>query len=431
MPPHPPSRDSMHVDSIPFYAGALLCAAVCARTLAGAIGILRERSATRRRADADAREFRHEAEAAAVAARARLSRGLAWEGRRSLRVAGLVEESPDVKSFFLTSPDGKPLPSFLPGQYLTVALPVEEQGAPVVRCYSLSDRPRGDYYRLSVKRQAGPEDDPTVPPGVASNWLHDHVRVGDHLECEAPKGVFFHEPDSERPVVLIGAGVGATPIVSILAALDHVRSSKRVYALLGYRDGEHCLFRDQLEQIAERNDLFSVRIAYSRPAESDVLGLHYHHHGRLSIDWLRDVLPSNNFEFYLCGPPRMMQTLVPDLLAWGAPDDAIHYEAFGPASVSLEASPDIKQRALGSKVLFAGKGDDPVLWDGAYETLLDLAEARGVPIASGCRAGNCGACRVRVVEGSTTTLKRPGAPLGDGECLACISMPDGQVLIEA
>ena len=420
----------MLADSFSFYAGATLCAAVILRAAYGGYGLLRDRRQQRLQADADAEAFRMEANAVAASAKARLSSGLAWEGRRPMRVAGIVEESADVKSFYLTSLDGRPLPSFLPGQYLTMVLPVGESERPIVRCYSFSDRPRSDYYRLSVRRQNAPEDSPSAPPGAASTWLHDKVKVGDTLECDAPRGAFFHDPTSDRPVALIGAGVGVTPLVSMLAALAHAQNAKPVYVLLGHHDGEGCLFREQLEQIAEKNAAYSIRFAYSHPRKEEVLGRHYHHEGRISIDWLRDMLPSNNFDFYLCGPPRMMQRLVPELLEWGVPDDAIHYEAFGPASVSLEASPDAKQRALGSPVRFS-ESEEPVTWDGSYSSLLELAEACGVSIAAGCRAGNCGSCRLRVVEGSTATLKRPGMPLDQGECLACISVPDGQVLLEA
>ena len=419
----------MQTEPISLITGTLLCTAALLRTVYGIHALLRNRRQQVQQADLDAEGFRQEAQALAAATKARLSQGLAWEGRKRLRISGIVEESDDIKSFYLTSPEGRPLPLYLPGQYITVALQTSQGSEPVVRCYTLSDRPRSDYYRITVKRLEAPVDKPSAPPGAASNWLHDHVKVGDQILCEAPKGAFFHDSQSTQPVVLIGAGVGVTPIISMLAALDQKRFQGQVYVMLGYQNGKHGLFREQLEQIAERNPSFSIRLAYSRPEPEDVLGSHYHHEGRISFDWLSDLLPSNNFEFFLCGPPRMMQSLVPDLLIWGAPDDAIHYEAFGPASVSLEASPDALERAKGSQVFFAGS-DKPVEWDGAHSTLLELAEACGVPVSSGCRAGNCGACRMRVIDGSITPLKRPGSPLDEQECLACISVPDGKVSLE-
>ena len=418
----------MQHDLMPLLAGAALTAAVALRAVRGGFGLLRERERKRRLADADAESFRIEAHAAAAAARAKLSTGLAWRGQRSLRVAGLVEEAQGVKSFYLTSPDGQSLPAYLPGQHLTVAAPVNGNARPLVRCYTLSDRPRDDYYRLTIKRQRIESES---PHGVSvSNWLHDHVRVGDEIQCEAPKGIFFHDPASPRPLVLLGAGVGVTPIMSMLAELDHTRSQKPVYALLGFGNGQECPFREPLESIGTRNHNFTVRFAYSRPQKGEQIGVHYHRHGHVSMEWVRDLLPSNNFEFYVCGPPRMMQSVVPELLEWGVPDDAIHFEAFGPSSLELTRNEDATQRAIGSDVRFSPSGD-PIRWDGEHKSLLELAEARGVPIASGCRAGNCGACRVRVVEGATTPIKRPGMPIDEGECLACISLPDGSVTLEA
>ncbi len=415
-----------------FYTGALLCAVVSLGALSGGLGWARGRSQQRRRADEDAITFREEVRVAAAAARARLAQQLAWEGLRPLRVGAIVEESPDTKSFYLTSLNEAPLPRFLPGQYLTLTLPVQTvaNGPPTIRCYSLSDRPHREYYRLTVKRQLAPSDSTGVPPGIGSGWLHDRVQVGDELQCEAPRGAFFHEPTYERPTVFIGAGVGVTPIMSMLSAIVHSGILAPTMALLSFRDGEHHLYRDALNDMARHpNPHLKLQIAYTRPGQGDAEGIDYHHRGRISIDRLRNELPSNNFDFYLCGPPQMMQTLVPELLEWGVPPGAIHYEAFGPASVSTPGSESLAERAIGSLVQF-NPDAEAIVWDGSHATLLEMAEAHGAPIPSGCRAGNCGACCVRIARGTVSTLRRPGTTVAKGECLACISVPDGSVTLE-
>lgn len=430
-PPHQPNVSMPSPgDPLLFYSGAAMCLAVTGQAALGAVGVWRSRVRRRQQSDADAEVFRQEVHAAAESARARLARKLAWEGRRTLRVSAVVDETADVKSLFLTDPDARPLPRFLPGQYLTLSLPAGPGGDEVVRCYSLSERPRPEYYRLSIRRQDAPAESVDIPHGVASTWLHRHARIGMTIECEAPKGAFFYNPGEPRPAVLIGAGVGVTPLVSMLEAVQHTRLKTPTYAFFGFRDGSSHLFADAVNAIAEANPLVKPHYAYSRPAETDRLGVHYHSRGHVSLEVLRRELPSSNFDFYLCGPGRMMQTLVPELLDWGVPEDSIHYEAFGPASVNTKAGASLLEKAVGSPVRFA-PGAEPLVWDGSNGSLLEMAEAAGVPIGSGCRAGNCGACRVHVVEGKVNALRKPGVVLAPGECLACISLPEGPVVLDA
>lgn len=417
-------------DPLLFYSGAAMCLAVAGQAALGAAGVWRDRVQRRRRSDADAEAFRVEVHAAAESARARLASKLAWDGRRPLRLAAIVDETADVKSLFLTDPDGRPLPRFLPGQYLTLSLPAGPGGDEVVRCYSLSDRPRPEYYRLSIRRQDAPADSSETPAGVASTWLHRHARIGMTVHSEAPKGAFFYNPGEPRPAVLVGAGVGVTPLVSMLEAVHHVRLKTPTYAFFGFRDGASHLFADQVNAIAAASPLVRPHYAYSKPTESDRLGVHYHSRGRVSLELLRRELPSNNFDYYLCGPGRMMQALVPELLDWGVPEDRIHFEAFGPASVTTKSGVSLLEKALGSPVRFT-PGAAPLVWDGSHGSLLEMAEAAGSPLSAGCRAGSCGACRVRVVDGRVNALRKPGVVLAPDECLACISLPDGPVVLDA
>ncbi len=410
------------------YTGVALCAFVVGQATLGALGLYRSRQSQRRRSDEEAASLRKEVAAAAESARARLARQLAWEGRRELRVSAVVDESPDVKSLYLTDPNGHPLPRFLAGQYLTLALPAGPGGDEVIRCYSLSDRPRPEYYRLSIRRQDAPADEPDAPAGMASTWLHRHAAEGMAIACEAPRGAFFYNPGQPRPAVLVGAGVGVTPLVAMLEAAHHDRLPTATHAFFGFRDGTSHLFADEVREIANANPLINAIFAYSQPEAEDRLNLHYQTKGRVDLETLRAALPSNNFDFFLCGPPRMMQSLVPELLDWGVPSEAIHFEAFGPASVSLEAVA-LGEKAIGSPVRFSTQ-EQPMVWSGEHASLLDLAESAGVPLPSGCRAGNCGACRVRVVEGKVTAMRQPGVVTPKDECLACISLPDGPVVLE-
>lgn len=411
------------------YLGASLCGLVAAQAFFGGYGIWRARQNERAKSGADAEAFRDEVNAAVVAARAKLAAGLGWMGRRQLKVTAIVDEAAGVKSFYLGAIDGASLPPFLPGQYLTIVAPVESETSPLIRCYSLSDRPGGGTYRITVKRDGGPTDpEPNKPYGVVSSWLHNSLRVGEELTCESPRGAFFYDPSNDKPIVLIGAGVGVTPIMSMLAALDGRGRRQPVYGFITFRDGKNHIFHESLQAINSQNPSFKIITAYTKPRDEDRLGQDYQYHGRITVDAMRRLLPSNNFDFYLCGPGRMMQELVPDLLDWGVPEESINYEAFGPATVTKPGDAAAAKEAIGSLIRFA-EDLPPITWDGNYASILEMAEANNVPIASGCRVGNCGACRLRVVKGSTTQIKKPGISIGKEECLACISQPSGKQLV--
>lgn len=410
-----------------FYCGAALCCAAVAHASLGAVGIWRGRQQQRRRCDADAEAFRREVATAVGVARARLANRLAWEGEKPLRIADIVQETPDIKSFYLVDTEGRSLPRYLPGQHLTVRVTLGNQ--PAVRCYSLSGSHRGEYYRVTVRRLNESELTDETTPGLVSGWLHDHAGIGMELSCGAPRGRFFLDPRDPRPVVLIGAGVGCTPIFAMLEATQAARWKRPVHAFLGFRDQQNRLFGDATRSLRQENPTLNLQTYFSQPlagASHDET----ERQGRISIEALKRELPSNKFDFFLCGPPSMMQQLAPELLDWGVADDAIHYEAFGPSSITTIKPSETCDNSIGSAVRFR-PGQDPVVWDGEHRSLLDLAESAGVPIASGCRAGNCGMCRVRVIKGATRAVKRPGAPITDDECLACISVPDGPVVLEA
>lgn len=430
--PNPAGAERMDASYNPLLLtlGCVSCALAVGGAVWSGVAGARRRAGVLSRRRASHQQFREQVVEHAQRAQARLNKRLAWEGARELRVAAVVDECDNVKSFYLASTDGRPLPPFLPGQYLTLYLPCKSRGMPVVRCYSLSDRPRDEYYRCTIKRQGPPEETPEFAPGVGSNYLHDHVQTDDTLLCEAPRGPFYLLPQSPEPVVLIGGGIGLTPVVSMLNAIAQARPDREVYVLAGVRNRREYPFREHLTHLAEQLPGLRLYAAYSKPDPRDEPYKDYHHHGRVTIEYLRQVLPSCNFSFYLCGPPGMMQSLVHGLLEWGVPDDQIHFEAFGPASVRLPNQKNPAAEAIGEHVRFDRFGSEFV-WEAGDESLLDLATRHGVPVESGCRAGNCGQCVLKLVSGKVATLRSPGADPPSGHCLACISVPDGPVVVDA
>ncbi|QEG33091.1 2Fe-2S iron-sulfur cluster-binding protein [Bythopirellula goksoeyrii] len=343
----------------------------------------------------------------------------AWAGERPLRVAAVVDEAVGYKSFYLVAADGRALPHFEPGQYLTFSLRVDPQLKPIVRCYSLSERPREDYYRVTIKHTGA---------GQGSSYFHSRVKVGSVLNVQAPQGAFFLDPTDQLPVVLIAGGVGITPLLSMASSIAHEQSPRGVFLFAGFRNSSEHPFQEQLSALTEHENIH-YDITYSRPSAEDLIGRDYQYQGHVNIVRLRQVLPSSNFRFYLCGPGAMMEQLVPGLLNWGVPEKHIHFEAFGPATVRRMRKPS-NASCDPCRVEFA-RSETDLLWSGDFAALLDLAESAGIALDSGCRAGNCGQCLVKVRNGKIIHSKTPGVPLGDDECLTCIGQPQGEVVLDA
>ncbi len=356
----------------------------------------------------------------------------AWSGARSFRVVAVVDEAQDCKSYYLVPVDGHPLPRFEPGQFLTFKLETDPRQKPLVRCYSLSDRPHEDYYRVTIKRAQPPVGRSDLPPGRGSGFFSERVLVGTTLDVQAPQGAFFLDPTDNSPVVLIGAGIGITPILSMANTIAHERSDRTAYVFAGFGNSSEHPFRQQMQELHAAHENVRFDISYSRPMPADNLGRDYDHRGYVDVARLRQMLPSNNFRFYVCGPAGMMETLVPALRAWGVPESHIHFEAFGPATVQgmkpIRTTTKMDKGPCQVEFMLAGAC---LAWDGGYESLLEFAESQGVPLDYGCRAGNCGQCLVSVRSGSVGHIKEPGLPLEENQCLTCIGVPHGDVVLEA
>jgi len=380
------------------------------------------------RLDSEKRQFVEQIE---VAARAERHLQLAWKGERELSISAIVDESEHVRSFYLTDRGGAALPTFESGQYLTCHFPTAEGEKPLVRCYSLSDRPREECYRLTVKRQDPPAEAPELPPGRASHQLHQ-MEVGDKLCVAAPRGAFFLDPRRDNPVVLVAGGIGVTPLVSMLASLDQAGDRREVYFVYGVRNSREHPFREELEELTARNPRGKLFIAYSQPLDSDREQVDYHLAGRITVDFLQQIVPPGRYDYYLCGPGGMMRSLVEGLVDQGVPEDGIRYEAFGPASLKRRSPSEAGAPSTVEprpKVRFQ-VAEQEVAWDDQYESLLELIEQAGVAIDSGCRAGSCGMCATRVLEGDYVTTKSPSFSPEEGHCLACISVPTSPLVLE-
>ena len=353
-----------------------------------------------------------------------------WTGYRNFRVSRRAYEDAGraVCSFYLVPVDGKPLPAFLPGQFLTfglvIANPMGGAAKFIVRCYSLSDRHDPDHYRVGIKRMRAASAD--LPPGLSSNYFHDQVREGDVLAIKAPSGHFHIDVHGGGPVVLIAGGIGITPIFSMLNAALAARQDREVWLFYGVRDGNEIVMRARLDELARKHRNFHLHICFSRPGPNDVFGRDYRHASRVDIGLLRMELGIKPYHFYICGPAPMMETLVPALEDWGVPAARVHYEAFGPATVSRRATAPEAGPALGVTFSQSGRRID---WSAG--SLLQLAEVNGVQVESGCRSGCCGACQTTIVSGEVVYQQRPEFEVEPGSCLLCLAQPSTELVLAA
>jgi len=311
-----------------------------------------------------------------------------------------------------------------------------QKSKPVVRCYSLSDAPRPDYYRVTVKRVPSPPG-VDAPEGRISNYFHDHVIEGDILDVQAPRGDFSLDPAEESPVVLVGGGVGVTPVLSMANTILETDIQRDVWFFLGVRCGREHPMREHLQQLDERYDRFHLMVCYSCPEECDESEKDFQREGHVNLAVIRETVKVCNFDFYICGPPPMMESLVPDLKDWGVPEEKIHTEAFGPATVNRAKKPSTPQKNQTDGenqpeiTIQFSRSETCVTWDHNQQSLLDFALDQGIEIDSGCRAGSCGSCEVAVKQGEVEYTVEPSVEVEKGSCQACISCPKTNLVIEA
>jgi ferredoxin-NADP reductase len=365
---------------------------------------------------------------------------LAWDGWREFRVVRREYEDPAQTqcSFYLRPVDALPLPPFKPGQFLTFSLDVTAHGngpaagtRPITRCYSLSDRPDPVHYRVTIKRVPPPADHPEFEPGLSSNHFHDHVQVGSVLRVKAPSGHFFIDPDPGVPAVLIGGGIGVTPMMSMLRWCLARQPQRTLHFYYGLRNSREHGFKAHLEELATAHPSLRLNVVYSRPEATDEAGRDYQHHGHVAVELLRRTLPHGRHQFYVCGPPAMMQALVPALAEWGVPVADLHYEAFGPASVKLPGAAAAPAAAVTEVEVQFRRSGRTVQWDGSDGSLLDFAERHGIDVESGCRSGGCGSCETRLLEGSVRYEHAPDHDVAAGHCLLCVGQPATALVLEA
>jgi ferredoxin-NADP reductase/MOSC domain-containing protein YiiM/ferredoxin len=351
-----------------------------------------------------------------------------WPGFRPLRVAAKHSETSSVVSLELDADEGGPLARALPGQFVTLRLEPGGGSPPLVRSYSLSGPPDGARYRISVKVE---------PHGAAGGYVRDAVGVGDRIDVAAPRGRFTLD-DSTRPVALVSAGVGVTPVLAMLYALAAGRATREVWWLHGARNGAEHAFAHEASALLASLPRAHSRVWYSRPEPSDRVGVDHDEVGHMTADAIAATGVPTESEFYLCGPPAFMDALRAGIDSLGVSPASVHTEAFGAegsitpgvvAQTARPAHPPEGRKGTGPLVSFVRTGLN-VRWDNAFTSILELAEACEVPVRWSCRTGVCHTCETGLLDGTVAYDPEPLEPPGAGNVLVCCSRPRSGLAVD-
>ena len=351
----------------------------------------------------------------------------AWPGFRQMRVAQIRKESDSITSFVLIPIDDQPLPVCQAGQFVVLRLPVNPGKPPVLRSYSLSDLPAADHFRISVKRESN---------GIGSSFLCDRAHDGDLLDVSAPRGTFTLRP-SKNPIVLLSAGVGATPVMAMLHALAAESSQQEIWWIYGARNRRDHPFAEESRSLLKQLSRGRAYIVYSRPSATDKMGADFDAPGHVDTALLERIGVSQASDFYLCGPTSFLQNMRDGLHNWNVPATNVHSEIFGtleaitPGMAQVNHTPHLPPGPPGSgpAVSFARSGITAA-WDPKFASLLELAEACDVPVRWSCRTGVCHTCMTGLIAGSIVYNPEPLEKPAPGNALVCCSQPNGAVTLD-
>ena len=342
----------------------------------------------------------------------------AWTGFRQLTVTAVHDESANIRSFTLAAPDGPVLPKWLPGQSIALRMESDSGGSVLIRNYSLCNEPGSPMYRIGVKRE---------PHGAGSGHLHSQVKVGDVLDVAAPRGTFFLT-GGDNPVVLVSAGVGVTPVLSMLHTL--AGTDRPVWWLHGARNRSEQAFAEEVGTLLDRLPDSQSRVFYSRPSSAEL-------RSRLSDDVIAGLGLPPDSDAYLCGPAAFMDELSAALATHGLDPARIHIELFGAAAaltpgiaeVAVPPHQPAGPRGTGPDVSFARSGISAP-WGPPSTSLLEFAEACDVPTRWSCRTGVCHNCETALLSGAVRYDPEPLDPPAEGNILICCAQPVEDVVVD-
>jgi ferredoxin-NADP reductase len=346
---------------------------------------------------------------------------LAWTGFRPFVVQRTWMECEGVRSFELGAVDGSPIPAFLPGQHIAVRIHPTEDGIPLIRIYSLCGPQDASSLRIAVKREAN---------GAGGIYMHEQVRAGDVLEISAPRGTFTLS-EGKGPLVLLSAGVGVTPLLSILYQVARRDPDRVLWWIHSCRNGAYQAFREEVRSLGMRLSAFHRVVIYSSPNDGELCGFDYDIKGHLDLQELQAMQLPAESECYLCGPPGYLYNIIAALKAIGVAGNKIKSELFGSYSEPTAGGGKpphlpLENTGQGPLVTFS-KSKVSFRWHPRFGSLLEAAEACDIPVLWSCRMGVCHRCESGVIDGRVTYSPDPLDPPADGNVLICCAVPAGPV----
>ncbi len=352
---------------------------------------------------------------------------------KPLKVSKIVEESQTIKSFYLKPVNGS-LDSFNAGQFLPIKLDVPGQYEPVYRTYTISNIPEEGYYRLSIKREETPKDIPEAYPGVSSNYFHNLVELGTTIMAAKPRGD-FHLKENGLPIVLVSAGVGITPLLSMLQHLTSMKDRRKIYFLHGARNSDEQAFKQLLKDFRKVNKHLRITVAYSKPLADDQLGVDFDVEGRINLDMIKKTLDYQmEAEYYVCGPGRFMYDILSGLRTDGIALEKIHFEIFNSASEQIDLSAFLDRSNESeidkSFIIEFLSSKQTKSWNSSYNSILEFAESNGIQPDYSCREGVCGTCLTKIESGEVSYKEEPLYPTQEDEILICCSKPKSNLSLK-
>lgn len=339
---------------------------------------------------------------------------------RDFIIAKISAESSTIKSFYLKRNDKEPLENYLPGQFISVRVRLEIKAKEYIRNYTLSDSPGRDYYRITIKRE---------DQGIVSKYFHDELKEGDKVEVSKPAGNFHLIPGSSNPVVFLSGGVGITPMLSMLEFLTLNEAKNEVFFVHSSLNKAVQPMICRLKELESINKNVFLSIHHTNPTSEEIKGIDYHYEGMISKEFLWQVLPIDEADYFLCGPTMFMEAMYRHLIELGVKEGRINYEYFGEGK-RLGSQPLIENSSSNSfKVKFT-KSDVEANWIDTNQSILEFAEANGLSPAFSCRMGTCSTCESTLLKGNVQYDPEPFMEATEGKIFICCSRPTSDLEIE-
>jgi len=336
-------------------------------------------------------------------------------------VDSIVQESSTIRSFYLKREDKKPLVDYLPGQFITIQVLLEGFEKPVLRNYTLSDRPGRSYYKITVKKEEN---------GLVSKFLHERIGQGDLIKVSQPSGDFYLDQESSRPMIMLSGGVGITPMLSMLEHLVFTNADKKIYFIHSSMNKGVQPMAERLSEIKNHHSNITVNIHHSNPLHNEQKGVDFDNEGMISLDYLKETIPNPSMcTYYLCGPNPFMHAMYNYLIELGVAESNIKYEFFKDAK-KLGKSLDVHKSEQDSYKIEFAKGGKTIEWTNEYNSILELAESVDIFPDNSCRMGTCLTCESRLLNGEITYDPEPFMEIPEGRVLICCSKPKSDIEIE-